>query len=244
MSRIILGGHDWGGAITYRAALYYPDLISAFFVISTPFAAPRSTFVDQAVALPTLHYQLQFRTDAVPDYIGLGSAQNATRVRQVLNSIYGATLGDGSSAFSPSGEGFDFDLLDGVTTDTPLLSEEEMAFYVDSYMGHPFNRTLNWYRSGELNWEDEKVFVPDNATYTAKYSQPALYIGGSLDMALPPVLSTGMETYFDSLSRGELNGTHWLMWEFPAEVNGLVDNWLTGSVFGNLSGLTNLTLGR
>ncbi|KXH30040.1 hypothetical protein CSIM01_00754 [Colletotrichum simmondsii] len=245
LSRIILGGHDWGGAVVYRAALWHPELISAFFVISTPFAPPRLAYVDQATALPTLHYQLQFRTDAVQDYIGLGDVQNATRVRQILNTIYGVRLPSGASAFNSSSAGFDFDLLDGVTTDTPLLSEEELDYYVENYAGSdPFNRTLNWYRTGELNWQDELALIPSNATaYTAKYSQPALYIGGSLDSALPPILSTGMETYFDSLSRGEVNGTHWVMWEKPEDVNGYVGNWLSSSVLGNLSLGVNVTAG-
>lgn len=243
LSRIILGGHDWGGAVVYRAALWQPDLVAAFFVISTPFAAPRVTYVDQAVALPTLHYQLQFRTDAVQDYIGAPDAQNATRVRQVLNTIYGALLPDGSSAFNASGDGFTFELLDQVTEDTTLLSTEELDFYVDSYLADPFNRTLNWYRTGELNWEDELVFLPDNATYSAKYAQPGLYIGGTQDTALPPVLSTGMEAYFDSLSRGEVDGGHWIMWEKPEEVNGFVDTWLAGHVLGNVTVGLNLTTG-
>ncbi|KAI8315236.1 Laccase abr2 [Colletotrichum sp. SAR11_240] len=241
LSRIILGGHDWGGAVVYRAALWYPELISAFFVISTPFAAPRLTYIDQAVALPTLHYQQQFRTDAVQDYIGLPDAQNATRVRQILNTIYGVRLPSGGSAFNSSGAGFTFELLDEVTEDTPLLTAEEMDYYVENYVSDPFNRTLNWYRTGELNWQDELALVPANASYTAKYTQPALYIGGSLDTALPPVLSTGMETYFNSLSRGEVNGTHWVMWEKPEDVNSYVGNWLASSVLGNVTIGLNLT---
>ncbi|KAL0939946.1 putative epoxide hydrolase [Colletotrichum truncatum] len=241
VSRIILGGHDWGGAVVYRAALWHPDLVSAFFVISTPFAPPRVTYVDQAIALPTLRYQLQFRRDDIQDYIGLSDSQNATRVRQILNTIYGVRLPNGQSAFNSSGNGLNLQLLDGVTEDTPLLSKEELDYYVENYVSDPFNRTLNWYRTGELNWKDEKVFVPCNTTFVEKYAQPALYIGGSLDTALPPILSTGMETYFDSLSRGEVNGTHWVMWEKPEEVNSFVGNWLTGSVLGNLTVGLNLT---
>lgn len=241
MSRIILGGHDWGGATVYRVALWQPELIAAFFVISTPFAAPRITYVDQATALPTLHYQLQFRTDAIQDYIGPADAQNATRVRQVLNTIYGVTLADGEWAFNSTGDGFDFALLDGVTEDTPLLTAEELDFYVDNYVSDPFNRTLDWYRTGELNWDDELVFVPGGAAYAAKYPQPALYIGGTQDPALPPVLSTGMEAYFDSLSRGEVDGGHWIMWEKPDEVNSFVGNWLNSSVLGNVTIGLNLT---
>lgn len=243
VSRIILGGHDWGGAVVYRAALWHPDLVAAFFVISTPFAAPRVTYVDQATALPTLHYQLQFRTDAIQDYIGPADAQNATRVRQVLNTMYDAKLPGGESAFNSTGDGISLELLDEVTEESPVLGTEELDSYVETFLADPFNRTLNWYRTGELNWEDEKVFVADGAAFTAKYAQPGLYIGGTQDAALPPVLSTGMETYFDSLSRGEVDGGHWIMLDHPEEVNGFVGNWLTGSVLGNMTIGLNLTAG-
>ncbi|KAK2007289.1 alpha/beta-hydrolase [Colletotrichum eremochloae] len=243
LSRIILGGHDWGGAVVYRAALWHPELVAAFFVISTPFAPPRVTYVDQALALPTLRYQLQFRTDAIQDYIGPVNAQNATRVRQILNTLYGVRLPGGASAFNSSGDGLALDLLDGVTKDTSLLTLDELDFYVDNYAADPFNRTLNWYRTGELNWRDELALLTGDDTYTAKYAQPALYIGGSQDTALPPILSTGMETYFDSLARGVVNGTHWVMWEKPAEVNRFVDRWLASSVLGNLTAGLNLTTG-
>ncbi|KAK2038399.1 alpha/beta-hydrolase [Colletotrichum somersetense] len=245
VSRIVLGGHDWGGAVVYRAALWHPELVAAFFVVSTPFAPPRVTYVDQALAIPTLHYQLQFRTDDVQNYIGPDNAQNATRVRQVLNTIYGSRTTSGAWAFNSSGTGFDFDLLDQVTEDTPLMTKDELDFYVGNYAADPFNRTLNWYRTGELNYKDELALLPSGdagAVFSAKFAQPALYIGGSQDTALPPVLSTGMEAYFDSLARGVANGSHWVMVEQPAEVNGFIGGWLADSVLGLSVGL-NLTTG-
>ncbi|EFQ25980.1 hypothetical protein CGRA01v4_14393 [Colletotrichum graminicola] len=243
VSRIILGGHDWGGAVVYRAALWHPELVAAFFVVSTPFAPPRITFVDQALALPTLHYQLQFRTDDIQDYIGPVNAQNATRVRQILNTLYGSVLPNGESAFNSSGDGLALDQLDGVTKDTPLMTTEEVDFYVDTYSAKPFNRTLNWYRTSELNFQDELALLPADGTYASKYTQPALYIGGSRDTALPPILSTGMDVYFDSLARGVVDGTHWAMREKPQDVNDLIGGWLAGSVLGNLTVGLNLTAG-
>jgi pimeloyl-ACP methyl ester carboxylesterase len=56
-SSIILGGHDWGGAVVYRFALRYPKLVSAVFSVCTPFAPPRKEFVD-ATVLPNFKYQV------------------------------------------------------------------------------------------------------------------------------------------------------------------------------------------
>ncbi|KAH0440700.1 hypothetical protein CcaCcLH18_02370 [Colletotrichum camelliae] len=242
LSRIVLGGHDWGGAVAYRAALWHPELISAFFVLSTPFTPPSFTFVDEAATLPSLRYQLQFRGDEVQEYIGL--PQNATRVRQILNTAYGATLPNGVSAFNITGDGLEFELLDQVTEDSQFLTPEEMAFYVENYSADPFNRTLNWYRISEPNWKDELVLFPTtNTTWTAKFPQPALFVNGLQDPALPPTLSEGMDTYFDSLTRHSVTGGHFVMWESIEAVNSHIGNWLGTSVLGNLSVELNLTVG-
>lgn len=185
------------------------------------------------------HYQLQFRTKAIQDYLGPAEKQNSTRVRQILNTIYGVVGPTGELAIDVTRTGLNFDLLDGVTEDTPLLTKKQIDFYVDSFTKKPFNNTLNWYRTSKRNWEEELALVPGNVEYTAKFSQPALFIAATLDPTLPPVLSTGIETYFDNLTRGEVNGGHWARWEKPAEVDSYVGDWLDSSVLGNLSlGLT------
>jgi soluble epoxide hydrolase/lipid-phosphate phosphatase len=61
-SSIILGGHDWGGAVVYRFALRYPKLVSAVISVCTPFAPPRKDFID-ATVLPNFKYQVsRFRS--------------------------------------------------------------------------------------------------------------------------------------------------------------------------------------
>ncbi|KAK2051092.1 alpha/beta-hydrolase [Colletotrichum caudatum] len=153
-----------------------------------------------------------------------------------------AWLPSGVSAFNLSGDGLALDLLDGVTKDMALLTTDKLDFYIDNYANNPFNNTLNWYRTSELNWRDELSLLPGDAASVEKFAQPALYIGGLQDSALPPVLSTGIEVYFDSLARGVANGSHWVMLEKPTEVNGFIGNWLAASVLGNVTaGGLNLT---
>ncbi|OBR02726.1 Epoxide hydrolase [Colletotrichum higginsianum IMI 349063] len=135
----------------------------------------------------------------------------------------------GELAINVSGKGLNFNLLEGVTEDTPLLSKTEIDYYVDSFT--------------KLNWEDELALVLGNGTYTCRFLQPALFIAATLDLTLPLSLSTGMETYFDNLSRREVNGLHWMRWEKPAEVETYVGNWLTSSVLGNSFLDLNLTTG-
>lgn len=63
-----------------------------------------------------------------------------------------------------------------------------------------------------------------------KFDMPVMYIGGSRDAALPPALAAGMEKHFRSLTKGEVNASHWALWEKPAEVNQYIKEFLFGQV--------------
>ncbi|GJC86133.1 bifunctional epoxide hydrolase 2 [Colletotrichum liriopes] len=181
LSRIILGGHDWGGGVVYRAAMWHPELVAAFYVLNTPFVAPQALYVYQALEWPGFHYQLQLRTNAIQDYIGPVNAQNVTRVRQILNTIYIVTGPSNELAINVTDVRLNFDLLDGVTKDTPLLSKREMDFYVENFSSKPFNNTLNWYRTNKLNWEDELALVPSNACTIHRRNPGPCAASGSVD---------------------------------------------------------------
>lgn len=57
---------------------------------------------------------------------------------------------------------------------------------------------------------------------------PFLFIGGARDAALPPAMAAGMEKYFRSLTKGEVNASHWALWEKPEEVNTYIKEFLFG----------------
>lgn len=93
---------------------------------------------------------------------------------------------------------------------------------------------LNWYRTGELNFEDEKEMAVKIEKEGYKFDMPVLLVSGSKDAALPPRLSEGMEKWFRSLTRGEVNAGHWALWERPEEVNRFIGEWLGGSIRSHL----------
>ncbi|KAI5297534.1 hypothetical protein KEM56_004751, partial [Ascosphaera pollenicola] len=68
--QIILGGHDWGGAIIQRIALYEPHLVSHLFSICTPYMPVRTHFVDTEDIVAhhagkSFGYQLQLQSGEV-----------------------------------------------------------------------------------------------------------------------------------------------------------------------------------
>ncbi|KAH6664896.1 epoxide hydrolase [Halenospora varia] len=220
LASIILGGHDWGGAVVYRIALHYPKLVSAVFSVCTPYSPPSSEYRDMAQA-PNFKYQLQLRGPELE-----GKIAGEEKLKQFLKGMYGGRTPDKQISFSVD-HGCHFERLDSLGP-SPLLSEEELDFYAKQYAIHGMHGPTNWYRTGELNFEDEKELVPKMEGY--KFDMPVMYIGGSRDAALPPALAAGMEKHFRSLTKGEVNAGHWALWEKPAEVNQYIKEFLFGQV--------------
>ena len=173
--------------------------------------------------MPNFKYQLQFGgPDLEKEIVGEG------KIKQFLNAMYGGRGPEGQPAFNV-GHGVYLKNLP-ILRRTILLSESELSYYAQRYAIHGMHGPTNWYRTGELNYEDEKVFAKAAEEKKLKFEMPALYIGGTRDTALPPSLSTGMEKCFRNLTRGEVNASHWALWETPAEVNRYLKEWLGGIV--------------
>jgi pimeloyl-ACP methyl ester carboxylesterase len=221
-STIILGGHDWGGAVVYRIAMWYPKLISAVFSVCTPYYPPKTKYVPATVA-PNFKYQLQLAgPDVEANIVG------KEKIRQFLNGMYGGRGPNKEIAFDVS-HGCYFETLPKLGP-TPILSKEELDFYAQRYAIHGMHGPLNWYRTGKLNFEDEREMAAKVEKEGYQFDMPVLLIAGSKDAALPPRLNVGMEKWFRSLTKGEVNTGHWALWEKPAEVNRFIAEWLGGKI--------------
>ncbi|KAI4278653.1 MAG: hypothetical protein LQ337_000893 [Flavoplaca oasis] len=131
VSRLILGGHDWGGAIVYRVALWWPELVTHIFTICTPYTAPSKSYASlqemvQSGRVPNFGYQLQLASGQLEEAI-----QSTEQIRQLLNGLYGGVTDDGLPGF---------DVKTGVYLDrlpqlkhTKLMSQRMLDFYADQY---------------------------------------------------------------------------------------------------------------
>lgn len=225
--QVILGGHDWGGAITWRVCLWYPELVKAAFVIGTPYTPPSETFVplEDAVAkyVPSFGYQLQLRGPEAERRI-----QGPEKIRQLLVALHGGRTPDGQPGFSPK-EGILFDNLDRLVfpEHETYLTAAQLDWYVEQFCRKEkpeLRGPLNWYRTRELNFADERAL----ASAPPKLEMPALFMAAMKDSVLQPWMSAKMEESFTRLTRKEVDGTHWAHWERSAEVNQLVGEWLDG----------------
>ncbi|SLM37633.1 epoxide hydrolase [Lasallia pustulata] len=227
-SRIILGGHDWGGAIVYRVALWYPEFVTHLFAVGTPYLAPSKDLepLEELVKtkLPNFGYQLQLASGDVEKVI-----TSRDELRQFLNALYGGKGPNGEVGFTVQ-EGLLVQNLPKLGP-SPVISEKYLNYYTDQYARNGIHSTLNWYRTREVNFEEElelKKTIIDI---------PVLFIFATKDAVLPRAMSAGMEQYMPDLTRKEVTASHWALWEKPEEVNGLIQEWLEGVALSGKSTL-------
>ena len=112
---------------------------------------------------------------------------------------------------------------------TPLLNASEIKYYVDEFMKNGIHGPCNWYRTREINFQED-LELPKETRHLIK--QPTLYILATRDMVLTREMSATMEKAVPNLTRGEVKATHWALWHAPDEVNGILKEWLEGVVWG------------
>ncbi|KAG7115590.1 Epoxide hydrolase srdG like protein [Verticillium longisporum] len=223
--QVILGGHDWGGALVYRAALWHPALYRGIFSVATPYFPPASTYVDLADQIaaggtPSFGYQLQFR-DAALD----AELRGPVRIRQTLLALYGGRTPEGEFGFDAR-TGLNLSRLDRLGA-SPLVRAADLAYYVAEYGRNTMRGPLSWYRTAEANFEDELALLGRGDGAGVNFTMPGLYVGATMDTALPPSMSAGMERYFpEGLARGEVVSSHWALWQAAAGVNKIVGEWI------------------
>jgi soluble epoxide hydrolase / lipid-phosphate phosphatase len=89
-----------GGFVVWRAAQWYPDLVSHVFSVCTPYTAPHKQYfsTEDLVKgqLPQFAYQLHLASGEVEK-----SVKDEQSIRQFLRGLYGARGPNGELAFDP-----------------------------------------------------------------------------------------------------------------------------------------------
>lgn len=223
--QIMLGGHDWGGMIVYRIALWYPHLVTSLFSICTPYVPPSSTYYPLSqltqTVLPNFTYQLQLASGVVEEEI-----HTPARIREFLKGMYGGKTVDGKAAFDVR-KGVIFENLEGIG-ESKLMDEEEVDYYTQEYSRNGLRGPLNWYRTRELNYKDELALV-EKGEEALQIRCPSLFVQATMDAALPPAMARGMDRWFvgeEGLRRGEVGAGHWCLWQVSGECNRLIGDFV------------------
>ncbi|KAM7027977.1 bifunctional epoxide hydrolase 2 [Passerculus sandwichensis] len=220
--QVILVGHDWGGAMAWNVALFYPERVRAVAVLNTPFRPPdpNSDVLEKLSQIPEFDYQLYFQEPGVAEAelekdigrtlkILIRSADPEDRLPVSL---------DLRSVRERGG------LLVGLPEDPPesrLLPPAVLRHYVRQFQKSGFRGPLNWYR----NMRENQSWALSARGRTIPV--PALMVTAGKDPVLKPGLSKGMEKWIPRLQRGHIeNCGHWTQMERPLELNEILLRWL------------------
>lgn len=86
---------------------------------------------------------------------------------------------------------------------------------------------MNWYRTRRINYEDDLQLLDKKVI-----DKPTLFIQATYDSVLKPEMSKNMEALLPKLTRGEVQGTHWILTQKPDETNEIIAKWLNEQVGG------------
>ncbi|MFJ3088234.1 alpha/beta hydrolase [Streptomyces sp. NPDC086838] len=221
-------GHDWGSNIAATSALLHPEVFRAAGLLSVPYAppgGPRPTDVFSQVGGPEQEFYVSYFQEP-----GRAESEMEPDVRGWLAGFYAALSADTMPAeHEPDPH---FVARGGRLRDRfpaarlpAWLSEEDLDVYAGEFERTGMTGALNRYRNMDRDWQD---LAPHRG---APITQPSLFIGGTLD-ASTTWMSDAIDAYPSTLPRLSashlLEGCgHWLQQERPAEVNGLLTEWLT-----------------
>ncbi|TYZ65269.1 hypothetical protein PybrP1_002516 [[Pythium] brassicae (nom. inval.)] len=213
LPRAVFVGHDWGGSIIYRMALYHPERVLAIAAFLTPYYPPGDKYIDLdtlAVVSPSLGY-MKFLADTEASSKHLENAPSQVFTVMFRPPQPPAPAGTPAVAFIDVLRGIGHSSHPMYTQRSELLSEEELAFYVAEYAKSGFKGAVNYYATRAIDFETERELprvIP----------HPALYVGGGRDAVLKPEMAAHMPQVVPRLETVIVEeGGHWLLWSHKAE---------------------------
>jgi pimeloyl-ACP methyl ester carboxylesterase len=231
----VVVGHDWGAPVAWYGALMRPDVFRAVVALSVPFTPPIGGLPEgvtlgdlmRANAADRQYYRLYFQEPGVAE--ADLEADIDRSVRGLLYTISGDIVADGVhrqgwDGHFPAGQSFTEQLVVPERL-PPWLSEQDVAFYVSELAGRGFRGGLNWYRNIDAVPAVLAPFVG------ATIDQPALYLGGELDLIAgnTPAALDALPAAVPGLRHLHVlaGAGHWLQQERPQEVNEALVAFLT-----------------
>jgi len=219
IDKAIFVGHDWGGFVVWQMPLRYPDRVAGVVGINTPHLAraPVDPIAIYRKRFGDRMYVVQFQDSHEPDRIFAENVANTFEVfmRKPMPRAPGAEAGPTNLAFPQLVAGYD------ASRDRrpPILTDEEMQVFVETYTATGFTGGINWYRNITRNWQR-------SAGLDHTVRMPALMIMAEHDAVLPPSMADGMERLVPDLEKHLVRDSgHWTQQEKPDEVSARLIEW-------------------
>ncbi len=185
----LLVAHDWGGAAAWIVAAQRPDLIRQLLIVNSPHPA---TFLRELRDNPAQQVASAYMNFLCrPDAAAMLAADDWARLWPFFTKM-------GAAAWL-----------------TDAMREKYRALW-----RHGLEGPLNYYRASPL----KPALTPADAINTLAFAPefvtvrvPTTVLWGDVDLALPPSLLEGLETFVDPLDvRVVAGASHWIVHEQPA----------------------------
>ena len=194
IGRFTLVGHDWGGAVSWLAALRHPDRIARLVIVNAPHPLVfQKSLIEDAAQRAASQYISAFRNP------GMERGLEAMG----LETFYAKTFASHA--------------------DVSKVPDEERAAYLADW-GAPGALTamLNWYRASEVvvpaPGEAAELPAWTQLPFPA-IKPPTLVIWAMRDVALLPVQLDGLDELVDDLTIVRVpDAGHFIPWEKPGPV--------------------------
>ena len=200
--KFVLVAHDWGGAVAWIFAMFYPHYLDRLVIINAPHPA---TFERELRENPeqrkASNYMLLFRSPEAEARL------SANDYSWLLNMAFGEMIRSG------------------------VLKDEDIRGYRKAW-SQPGALTggLNYYRAADVEvLEDPEAALkkPAMAGALPKITLPVLVIWGEKDTALLTGCIRGLDEFVTQLSIERVpDASHWVVREKPQLVNSLIREFL------------------
>lgn len=206
-------GHDWGALVVWALAVMHPQRVAGLINLSVPFLVRgKGEWVGfWEEQLGPDFYIVHFNRQP-----GLADAAFDANPERFLRNLY--RTGHWRAPMPPAQPGMA--LINLAQADAAagelMMSEAELAVFVESFRRSGFTPGINWYRNFTRNW---KIL----GRYPERVERPALMIYGRYDI-VPQ--SEALPSIVPDLETATLECGHWIQQEAPDETNRLMLDWL------------------
>ncbi|MEJ1969295.1 MAG: alpha/beta hydrolase [Rhizomicrobium sp.] len=220
----IFCGHDWGGLVVWQMPLFHAARVRGVIGVNTPFLArgPMDPIAMMRMVFGEDMYIVFFQTP------GLADAALAKDVGKSFRFFMRKSGMKAEDYAKLPKEQRSLALVKALEADetswggagAPLLNDEEMKYFVDTFTRTGFTGGINWYRNFTRNWEKSEGIAQ-------KVNVPGLMIMAEDDVVLSPAMADGMEAYVPDLEKALIRDCgHWTQQEHPDQVNTIMIDWL------------------
>lgn len=238
--RAVWIGHDWGSPVAWNVALHHPDRVHAVASLCVPYgfsghpdsleyAINRGLYPVEQYPAGQWDYQLHYY-----DNFDAAQREMEQHPERVVKLLF--RKGDPSGRGQPSAtastrkNGGWFAAMGGVPDmpiDEDVVTPEDISIYAKHLTENGFFGPAAWYVNGEAN----QAYLDSAPNRTL--SMPVLFVHATYDYVCDTT-TTGfaepMRALCPNLTEERLDCGHWMAQEKPAELNAILQRWMTDAI--------------